>query len=147
MHVGNPQAPWRAREPRQGVVFATQVVPRRRRNKLRPINEGNLPGSFPDYCSVRGSNRFNLGFNSFTATRTVPYYEIPDTVVEGFGVKLRVRFCSPMSTLHLCLFIFTHTLRLGVIGRLCSLLVAYWCCFVINSVCVWPFAPSHHLAS
>ena len=32
---------------------------------------------------------------------------IPDTVVEGFGVKLRVRFRSPMSILHLCLFIFT----------------------------------------
>ena len=62
---------------------------------------------------------------------------IPDTVVEGFGVKLRVRFCSPMSILHLCLFIFTCILRLGVmIGRLCSLLVAYWRCLVLDLVCV-----------
>ena len=36
-------------------------------------------------------------------------------------MKLGVRFCSLMSILHLCLFIFTRILRLGVIGRLCSL--------------------------
>ena len=36
---------------------------------------------------------------------------IPDTVVEGFGVKLRVPFGCPMFILHLCLFILQESLR------------------------------------
>ena len=65
---------------------------------------------------------------------------IPDMVVEGFGVKLRVRFRSPMSILHLCLFICTGTLKMGVIDRLCAL-AAY--CFVLEdkllvAICTFP---------
>ena len=48
-----------------------------------------------------------------------------------------------MSILHLCLFMFTSILRLGVIRCLC-VLVAFWFCFLLASAYVWPFAPSLH---